>query len=102
MANTIIIKNGNSAPGTVLQVAELGYDKTGKKLYSGNGTGNEATCINPFNITDTESTPEAGDIIDADTLGGIPASDYAKTVYVDTQIENALIKLHNQIITGAW
>jgi hypothetical protein len=53
-------------------------------LYSGNGIGNEATCINPFDVTDTESIPEAGDGIDADTLGGVPAADYAKIIYVDT------------------
>lgn len=102
MSNKIIIKNGSDAPGTVLEAAELGYDKNGKKLYSGNGVGTAATCINPFDVTNTESTPEVGNVINADTLGGNPASDYAKIIYVNTQIENALKELHNQIITGAW
>jgi hypothetical protein len=52
MENKIIIKNGAGAPNNqVLEEAELGYDRTGKKLYGGNGYGKEATCINPFDVS---------------------------------------------------
>ena len=43
MSNKIIIKNGLSAPGLgVLDVAELGWDKSGKRLYVGAGSDEEA------------------------------------------------------------
>ena len=41
MPLTIKVKRGTSAPGTgVLELAELGFDSTGNKLYVGKGAGN--------------------------------------------------------------
>lgn len=41
----IIIKSGTNNPGTKLDQAEPGYDKTEKRLYVGNGVGVQATAI---------------------------------------------------------
>ena len=77
MANTIIIKNGSSAPSSILNSAELGYDTSGKKLYAGNGVGVEETCINPLDIDISDSKSGSASSINADTLNGKAASEYA-------------------------
>lgn len=53
MANTIIIKNGSSAPGAgTLQSSELGFDKENKKLYIGlEGENTEPLLVNPPEVT---------------------------------------------------
>lgn len=43
--SVIKIKRGTSAPGTVLNDGELGYDTTNHILYVGNGVGNAATPV---------------------------------------------------------
>ena len=46
MAQKIQIKQGSGAPAKgVLDVGELGWDITNKKLYIGNGTDSSATLI---------------------------------------------------------
>ena len=46
MPNKILIKQGSGAPAKgVLDVGELGWDITNKKLYIGNGTGVDSTLI---------------------------------------------------------
>lgn len=124
MANTIIIKNGAGAPPSdALAVAELGFDTQNKKLYI--GTEDENLLINSDVVVDTELDPDSSNpvansalkdvvtldgtgtdaeanTINADTLDGKPASEYATKTWTNTQIEAALVQLHNQIITGAW
>lgn len=103
MANKIIIKNGPEAPSaTNLDLAELGYAVGLKKVYAGNGYTSAPTCINPLDIDINGSNSGNPANINADTLGGRPAEDYATNTEVNVAIENALVLLHKQILTGAW
>ena len=102
MENKIIIKNGAGAPNNqVLDEAELGYDRTGKKLYSGNGYGKEATCVNPFDIS-FDNIQVAPDELDANLLGGLAADDYITIDAMNNIINSTLVSLHAQILNGAW
>lgn len=98
MSNKIIIKNGTGAPGTILETAELGYDKIGKKLYSGNGAGVSPTFINPLGVTVDENRSDYAVGINADTLGGLPANTYATFERMEIAVDNALTKLCLQIL----
>ena len=52
MANKIQIKRGSGTPATgILDVGELGWDSTNKKLYVGNGSGQAATWIDNTGLT---------------------------------------------------
>jgi hypothetical protein len=94
MSNKIIIKNGSGAPGTILETAELGYDKTGKRLYSGNGASTDPTCINPLGATIDESRFDCFIGINADTFNSIPANTYATLKRAEVAVNNALTNLY--------
>ena len=52
MTNKIQIKRGSETPATgILDVGELGWDSTNKKLYVGNGSGQAATWISNTGLT---------------------------------------------------
>lgn len=52
MANKIQIKRGSGAPASgILDVGELGWDTTNKRLYVGNGSGQSATWISNTGAT---------------------------------------------------
>lgn len=84
MANKIIIKNGAGAPGNgVLSTAELGFDTQNKLLYIGDSE-TTSMVLNPPEVTvDLEGANEgSANGINADTLGGLAASDYATKEYL--------------------
>lgn len=41
----IKVKRGPTPPGATLEQGEPGYDTAAKKLYIGNGVGNQATAV---------------------------------------------------------
>ena len=53
MINKVQTKRGTSGPGTTLDVGELGWDTTNKKLYVGNGIGKSATQVAATGATGT-------------------------------------------------
>lgn len=84
MANKIIIKNGAGAPGNgVLSTAELGFDTQNKRLYIGDSESTNL-LLNPPEVTvDLEGANEgSANGINADTLGGLVASEYATKEYL--------------------
>jgi hypothetical protein len=62
--NKIQIKRGAGAPSPgVLDVGELGWDKTNKKLYVGNGTDNPSTQINGFEYYEKTTDEEINELL---------------------------------------
>lgn len=101
MANKIIIKNGSSAPGAgTLQSSELGFDKENKKLYIGlEGEDVAPLLVNPPEVTvdlNGASSSESIQIINADSLGGIPASDFATREEANTMF----VSVEGDAMTG--
>lgn len=61
MANKIQIKRGSGAPASgVLDVGELGWDTTNKRLYVGNGSGQAATWISNTGATGATGATGSG------------------------------------------
>lgn len=86
--NKIQLKRGSTAPGTgILDQGEPGYDLTNKRLYIGNGEDDSVlpTCFPNSNevVFQGEDVEDGGSvIINADTLNGHPASDFAPAGFV--------------------
>ena len=71
MANKIIIKNGSGAPPSgSLDVAELGFDRTGKKVYIGHTDGPIEVGTSDLKIDINSAISGTPNLINADTLGG--------------------------------
>ena len=103
MANKIIIKNGAGAPGNgVLSTAELGFDTQNKLLYIGDSE-NTSMVLNPPEVTvDLEGANQgSANGINADTLGGLAASDYATKEYVIAEYATLedISELQNNAVT---
>lgn len=101
MANKIIIKNGDGAPGAdTLQSSELGFDKENKKLYIGlEGENTSPLLVNPPEVTvdlNGASSSEIIQTINADSLGGVPASDYL----TEAEAEEAYLPKTGGTLTG--
>lgn len=81
--NKIQLKRGSTAPGTgILDQGEPGYDLTNKRLYIGNDEDDSVlpTCFPNSNevVFQGEDVEDGGSvIINADSLNGHPASDFA-------------------------
>lgn len=93
MANKIIIKNGTTIPKAEnLNKAELGFDSVGKKVYIGQET-EAPICLNPSEVSIDFEGAAKGTIAltNADSLGGIPAENYATKEYV-LQLINTISK----------
>ena len=71
MANKIIIKNGSGAPPSgSLAVAELGFDKTNKKVYIGHSDGPIEVGTSDLTVDLSGSANGTANTVNADTLGG--------------------------------
>lgn len=110
MANKIIIKNGAGAPPSdALDVAELGFDTTNKKVYIGHADGPIEMGPPDLKIDINGSIGGVSNIINADALGGVSADKYAKIEYVNAKIaENipAVTASDNgkflRVVDGVW
>lgn len=84
--NKIQIKRGNSAPTVgILDEGEPGYDLKNKRLYIGNGEDDGVPTCFPNSkdvVFQGEDAEDGGRVmIDADSLNGHPASDFAPAGY---------------------
>lgn len=100
--NKIIIKNGQTKPNTgVLDVAELGFATSTRKVYVGatieHDNGDQEKVIVPVtgttvNFDEKESESDLIKyFIDAQKLGGLEAENYATKDYVTEKINEASI-----------
>ena len=92
MANKIQFKRGEGAPAVgALDVGEPGFDLTNKKLYIGTGITETPILINedPEVYADDAAMEVMRELLNADTLGGYPASDYATQTFVTNKIAEA-------------
>lgn len=96
MANTIIIKNGAGAPpNNALTVAELGFDTQNKKLYIGTKDGAFDLISSGMNVNFEESAEGETNVINAGSLGGILAENYATKSFVNSSINEILGVIEN-------
>lgn len=92
MSNKVIIKNGEGAPtAEALGKAELGFDTLHELVFIGREN-NDPLCISPEVKIDLDGA-ELGQpsLLNADSLGGRLASEYATLKYVSDAIKGASI-----------
>lgn len=103
MANKIIIKNGAGAPANdVLDIAELGFDTQNKRLYIGDSESTNL-LLNPPEVTIDFNNANQGTAsgLNADTLGGLAASEYATKEFLIAEYATLedISELQNNAVT---
>lgn len=93
----IILKQGITNPGTVLELAEPAFDTSANLLYVGNGIGNAATLIGPISVDEFASKEYVDGSLGA--LSGI----YTTFEYVDGSLANYATteSVNNAFLTNA-
>jgi hypothetical protein len=89
MANKIQFKRGSGAPASsILSVGEPGFDTTNNKFYIGDSKGTPILINEEAEVYAADESVEASvEVINADTLGGHPASDFRMATWLPTPSE---------------
>lgn len=96
--NTIILKNGPSAPSTsTLQKAELGFDTAHEVLFIGRGSDSDSEPLNPIPLSPCFS-PEAPTGLNVENLLWVDTSDSSGVIPIEmggTGANTAALALEN-------